>query len=108
MLSAAREQASARKQKDREKPVKVHRPLFASLFVLAHGAGDASAASPSEACARLANVPVPATAIMLPTSGARVISAVSTAATGTDTALVAEHCKVKAAIKPVDASAPDI
>jgi hypothetical protein len=46
--------------------------------------------------------------MMLPTSGATVISAVSTPAAGTDMTLVADHCKVKAAIKPVDPSAPDI
>src|SRR5204863_367473 len=70
--------------------------------------GPAHAASPDESCARLANVPVPATSIMLPTSGAVVMSAVMTPATGADVALVAEHCKVKGAVKPVDPSAPDI
>jgi hypothetical protein len=71
-------------------------------------AGAAGAASADESCARLASVPVPAAAIMLPTSGAVVMSAVMTPATGADAALVAEHCKVRGAIKPVDPSAPDI
>ena len=82
--------------------------VLATLSIMASPGTSARAATPDESCARLANVPVPATAIALPTSGAVVTSAVMTAATGADTALVAEHCKVKAAIKPVDPSAPDI
>lgn len=79
--------------------------LFSSAAMIGNPAWAATA---DESCKRLASVPVPASAIMLPTSGAVVMSAALTPATGADTALVAEHCKVKAAIKPVDPSAPDI
>jgi len=64
--------------------------------------------TPEESCARLANVPVPAAAITLPTSGATVISAVLTPAATNNDIQVAEHCKVNGAIKSVDPSAPDI
>src|SRR4051794_17456279 len=87
-----------------------YKSLFvATLLCSAATIGNsASAATTDESCKRLAGVPVPAGAMMLPTSGAVVMSAALTPATGAGTALVAEHCKVKAAVKPVDPSAPDI
>src|SRR5437588_10040312 len=88
-----------------------HNQLFVAAAIVSVALASATAAraaSAEESCARLANVPIPATAIMLPTSGAIVTSATMTPATGADAALVAEHCKVRSAIKPIDPSAPDI
>src|SRR5689334_5362812 len=83
-------------------------PLASGLLLAVTVATPVCAAAADESCARLTGVPVPAAAITLPTSGAVVTSAVLTSATGAGTALVAEHCKLKAAVKPVDPSAPDI
>lgn len=61
-------------------------------------------AQAATSCADLAGMPIPASAIGLPTSGAAVTSATVVPATAT----VAEHCLVNAGISPVDAAAPKI
>ena len=55
-------------------------------------------------CAELAGMPIPASAIGLPSSGGVVAGASVVAAT----AAVAEHCLVNGSISPVDAAAPKI
>jgi feruloyl esterase len=60
------------------------------------------------ACDQLAGLPIPASAIGLPTSGGTVTAAVVVAASGTGAAALPEYCKVTASIAPVDPSAPNI
>src|SRR5690606_14962570 len=60
------------------------------------------------ACEQLEGLSIRASAIDLPTSGARIDSATVVAASGTGAAAVPEHCLVAGHISPVDATAPDI
>jgi hypothetical protein len=59
-------------------------------------------------CEQLAALAVPASAIALPTGGARVTSAVLVAAGGTAPKTFGEHCRVAGEIDPVDPAAPKI
>ncbi|MGU7785344.1 tannase/feruloyl esterase family alpha/beta hydrolase [Burkholderia sp. PU8-34] len=76
------------------------------------GADDVSSSASSSAqpvsCSALSNSTVPASAIGLPTSGARVTSATTVAASGSGVDARPEYCKVLASIAPVDSSAPPI
>ncbi|MES2937343.1 MAG: tannase/feruloyl esterase family alpha/beta hydrolase [Pseudomonadota bacterium] len=72
------------------------------------GNGPAVAAQTPLACADLAGMAVPASAIGLPTGGATVTAATVVAASGAGAATVAEHCLVSASIAPVDPAAPKI
>lgn len=98
-------------------------PAFLAAAVLlaacgGGGSGDFAAAPPAAppapppatpmACADLAGLSIPASAIGLPTTGATVTAATVVAAAGTGAALVPEHCLVSAAISPVDPAAPKI
>lgn len=60
------------------------------------------------ACAGMATLTVPASAIGLPTRGARVTSATLVAPGGSGAAALPEYCKVLADIAPVDPAAPAI
>lgn len=62
----------------------------------------------AQQCNSLANASVPASAIGLPTTGARVTAATLVAASGTGVAAVGEYCQVQGSIAPVDSSAPPI
>ena len=75
------------------------------LALLACGGGND--AQPT-ACADLAGLSVPASAIGLPTGGAAVTAATVVEASGTGVAAVPQHCLVSASIAPVDATAPAI
>ncbi|WP_067474624.1 tannase/feruloyl esterase family alpha/beta hydrolase [Actinomadura hibisca] len=70
----------------------------------------AQAASPSasEACTGLAGVAIPASAIGLATGGGHVRQATPVPASGQGASAVGEHCRVDAALRPVDPAAPDI
>ncbi|WP_413755408.1 tannase/feruloyl esterase family alpha/beta hydrolase [Streptomyces sp. MMBL 11-3] len=79
-----------------------------------HGAEQATASAPVAAerstavprCAALAGTRIPASAMSLPTTGGRVVSAsVMTSVVSGETV---EHCRVDAELFPVDASAPAI
>ncbi len=80
------------------------------------GQANATPAQPRHACATLQGVAMPASAIGLPTRGARITSAVLVAASestrhptnGTVIHALPEHCKVFGEIDPVDARAPVI
>jgi Tannase and feruloyl esterase len=76
--------------------------------VLAACGGDGEPPAQPLACAQLAGMTVPASAIALPTTGATVTAATVVAASGTGAAAIAEHCLVSASISPVDATAPKI
>lgn len=71
-------------------------------------AGCGSDSPPPMACADLAGMAIPASAIGLPTTGGTVTSATVVAASGTGNAAVPEHCLVNASISPVDQTAPKI
>ncbi len=99
-------------------PTLIRLSLFASALILAacHGAdpappaAGASAApvlSAADACAQLAGLRIPATAIGLPTSGASITSAELLAAGAADNEN-GEFCKVLGAIHPATYTAPDI
>lgn len=60
------------------------------------------------ACAELAGMAIPASAIGLPTTGGVVTSSTVVAGTGTGSASVPEYCLVNASISPVDTTAPKI
>lgn len=79
-----------------------------AVVLAACGGGHDSAAQQPMACADLAGMTVPASAIGLPTGGATVTAATVVAAGGSGAAAVPEHCLVTAAIAPVDAKAPKI
>jgi hypothetical protein len=95
-------------------PIAMRRALRAAalpaLALLAACGGDDDGPAPQQAlaCAELAGLAVPASAIGLPSGGATVTAATTVAPTGTGTAAVPEHCLVNAAIAPVDAVAPKI
>ncbi|GAA1595195.1 tannase/feruloyl esterase family alpha/beta hydrolase [Actinomadura kijaniata] len=68
-----------------------------------------SAAAPAdEACTRLAGLAIPASAIGLPTGGGHVRQATPVPASGQGASAVGAHCRVDAALRPVDPEAPDI
>ncbi|MGK5559006.1 tannase/feruloyl esterase family alpha/beta hydrolase, partial [Actinomadura kijaniata] len=73
-------------------------------------AGPARSAAPpaDEACARLAGLAIPASAIGLPTGGGHVRQATPVPASGQGASAVGAHCRVDAALRPVDPEAPDI
>lgn len=89
--------------------------LFCTLAAL--GASHAAAAKPAKTakaaaqplrCEQLAGMRIPASAIALPTNGARVLDAKLVPAAGTSAAALPEYCNVIGAIAPVDPDAPDI
>ena len=68
----------------------------------------AGAADAAARCAALAGVDIPAREIGLPTTGGEVAEATLVAPTGSGTTAIGEHCRVTAALHPVDPAAPDI
>jgi feruloyl esterase len=81
--------------------------LCTSAALAASNAVAASSAQPLR-CEQLAGMAIPATAIALPTSGARVTEAVLVAAAGSGASALPEYCNVTGAIAPVDPHAPSI
>ena len=93
--------------------------LFATTLLSACG-GDSSASPPPPpappppvaaqplTCSQVAGMTVPASAIGLPTTGAKVTSATVIAASGTGATAVGSYCLVVASIAPVDPTAPSI
>ena len=79
--------------------------IVAGLSVLA---ASSQAETVSRDCAAMASVPLPASAIGLPSSGARITAATPVSATGTPPRTVGAYCHVTAEIDPVDRSAPPI
>jgi hypothetical protein len=69
--------------------------------------GKSSGATPQALCEQLAGTTIPAAALGLPTRGAIVSSATLVLATDAGNSN-GEYCKVLAAIRPVDTTAPDI
>jgi feruloyl esterase len=59
-------------------------------------------------CAALNGMTIPASVIGLPTTGGEVTATRVVAASGQGAAAVGEHCRVDAALHPVDPTAPDI
>ena len=59
-------------------------------------------------CDQLNGMTIPATALGLPTTGAKVTSTAIIPAAGTGPAAVGEYCKVLGAIRPLDVHAPNI
>ena len=87
--------------------------FYFALGVLAavSASGAASAAKSAQAplrCEQLAGMTIPAGAIALPTSGARVVEAVLVPAASAGMAALPEYCKVTGAIAPIDPNAPSI
>jgi len=78
--------------------------LVSATVVL--GPAPATARSPAPRCAELAATEIPASAISLPTSGGRVESASSV--TQVVSGRTIEYCSVRAALFPIDPSAPNI
>jgi hypothetical protein len=84
------------------------------LALLASAAGLTACAGPGGlrpapvACEQLAGQTVPASAIGLPTGGARVVSAAAVAASGTSPKTLGAHCRVAGEIDPIDPAAPKI
>ena len=68
----------------------------------------AGAADVAARCAALEGVVIPAGAMGLPTTGGEVTDASVVPASGSGAAAIGEHCKVSAALHPVDPAAPDI
>jgi hypothetical protein len=68
----------------------------------------ADAADAAARCAALAGVDIPAREIGLPTTGGEVAEATLVAPSGSGTTAIGEHCRVTAALHPVDPAAPDI
>jgi feruloyl esterase len=86
-------------------------PFIVAALGLFGGAGvqaTPTAAGPEAACAALSDVVVPARRIGLPTSGARVMSAIYSAAGGAGAKASPAYCKVLARIAPVDPRAQPI
>jgi hypothetical protein len=71
-------------------------------------AGPAQAEQGARACGVLQGYRIPAGVIGLPTRGGEVTATTLVAAGGTGAAAQPEHCKVTAALHPVDRNAPDI
>jgi hypothetical protein len=82
--------------------------LLVTVAALAACAGPAGKPPGPLACADLAALIVPPSAIALPTGGARVVSATVVAAGGTPPKALGEYCRVVGEIAPVDAAAPRI
>jgi len=78
-----------------------------AVVLAACGGGQDQAAAPVP-CEQLAGLSIPAERIGLPTSGGVVTEAVVVAAAGEGAAALPEHCRVTAAIAPVDPAAPSI
>ncbi len=68
----------------------------------------AHAESAAARCAKLTGVPIPASAIGLPTTGGTITAAQLVAPSGQGATAIGEHCRVDAAVHPVDPTAPDI
>ncbi|MGY1682483.1 tannase/feruloyl esterase family alpha/beta hydrolase [Geodermatophilus sp. SYSU D01176] len=68
----------------------------------------AGAADVAARCAALEGVAIPAGALGLPTTGGEVTAASVVPASGGGAAAIGEHCRVSAALHPVDPAAPDI
>jgi hypothetical protein len=86
-------------------------PLRLAILASAGALGACAVGVPPPApmsCEQLAGVAVPASAIGLPTSGAKVTSATLVAAGGTAPKNFGEYCQVAGEISPVDANAPKI
>lgn len=80
--------------------------LLATMLSATSGHADAqAAASPADACAKLAGMTIPASAIGLPTTGAVVASAALVAAAAPNNK-DGEYCRVKGFILPVSPDAP--
>lgn len=100
-------------------PAVGHSPAY-FLFAIAVGLSGCAGLAPvamhqipaapgvATACVDLKGMAIPATAIGLPTSGARVTDATVIAPGGTGVAALGEYCRVLGEIAPVDASAPAI
>lgn len=82
--------------------------IAAACLLVACGGGGGDAVASPLACADLAGMAIPASAIGMPTRGGKVDTAVTVPAAGTGAALVPEHCLVSASIAPMDAAAPNI
>ena len=78
---------------------------LAFVWILSSGA---QAAPAGLDCPAMTSVPLPSSAIGLPTSGARVTAATHVDASGTPPRSVGAYCRVTAEIGPVDPSAPPI
>ncbi|GAA2613095.1 tannase/feruloyl esterase family alpha/beta hydrolase [Actinomadura fulvescens] len=68
----------------------------------------ASVPPAGKACTDLAGLAIPASAIGLPTTGGHVRQATLVPASGQGASAIGEHCRVDAALHPVDPTAPDI
>jgi len=82
--------------------------LSACLGALCACAGPGDLKPAALSCEQLAGQTVPATAIALPTGGARVTRAALVAAGGTAPKTIGEHCRVAGEIDPIDPAAPKI
>lgn len=92
-----------------------HRPgsllgggVISALLMACSSTGDTVPAGPPLSCQELAGMAIPASAIRLATSGARVNTASLVAASGAGAATVPEHCLVNGSVLPMDPSAPNI
>ncbi|MFC9977885.1 tannase/feruloyl esterase family alpha/beta hydrolase [Spirillospora sp. NPDC127200] len=88
-----------------------HRTLLAAGAVALAGltAVPAQAATTTgTSCTDLAGTAIPASAIGLPTGGGQVRQATLVPASGQGASAVGEHCRVDAALRPVDPAAPAI
>jgi feruloyl esterase len=93
-----------------ERPMKQGFSLVICTFA-ALAASDALAATAAQKplrCEQLAGMAVPASAIALPTNGARVTEAMLVPAAGAGVAALPEYCNLVGAIAPVDPDAPSI
>ena len=80
----------------------------AVALVLSACGGDGEPAPQPMACAALAGMAIPATAIGLATTGGTVTTAAVVAPSGSGGAAVPEHCLVNGSLSPVDPAAPKI
>jgi predicted esterase len=87
-------------------PIRLALPACVAALVACAGPGEIKPVALS--CEQLAGQTVPATAIALPTGGARVTRAALVAAGGTAPKTFGEHCRVAGEIAPIDPSAPKI
>jgi hypothetical protein len=83
-------------------------PALLAVFALLAGCAGTPQRSEPIPCEQLATLTVPASAIGVPTGGARVTSATLVAAGGTAPKTFGEHCRVAGEIDPVDRAAPPI
>jgi feruloyl esterase len=94
-------------------PARLATSLLLLTLLAACGSGptresDPLAGAAPIGCAQLQDLRIPAAAIGLPTSGARVTAAEPVAANGAGAKAVGAYCKVSAEIAPVDPKAPAI